>query len=116
MILALICAFLIHESGHYLAAFAFGERLRFRFAWGWIGDKIPIPRYVWYMPDVEPWKQRVIAISGFGAEMLAAPLLWIVVSAFWRYYAAVALLHFIAYPYYAREDSDFKWIINRDSL
>ncbi|GHV45305.1 hypothetical protein FACS1894204_04080 [Synergistales bacterium] len=114
--LAIIGAFVIHESGHYLAAFAFGRRLEFRFALGWIGGKIPIPRYVWYMPDVEAWKQKTIAIAGFGAEMLAALLFWIVGGAFWRYYAVVTLLHFIAYPYYAGEENDFKWIISHGDL
>ncbi|GHV45848.1 hypothetical protein FACS1894204_06140 [Synergistales bacterium] len=101
--LAIISAFVIHESGHYLAAFAFGRRLEFRFALGWIGGKIPVPRYVWYMPDVEAWKQKAIAISGFGAEMLAALM-------FGKYYAVVALAHLIAYRFYAGEENDFKWL------
>ncbi|GHV36398.1 hypothetical protein FACS1894187_10940 [Synergistales bacterium] len=114
IILAIVAAFLIHEGGHWVAAFCFGERLRFRFAWGRL-DRIPVPRYVWKMPYLARWKQRVIALSGFGAEMLAALSFWVIVDAFLKYYAAVALAHFIAYRFYAGEDSDFRWIGNRDS-
>ena len=68
------------------------------------------------MPDVERWKQRIIALSGFGAELSAA-LLFCVFGCFSEplfelgmYFAVVALLHFGLYRFYAGESSDFKWL------
>jgi hypothetical protein len=67
------------------------------------------------MPDIESWKQKVIALSGFGAEFWAALLIWSLGGEFRVHYAAVALLHFAAYPYYAGEESDFKWITQQEN-
>ena len=56
--LMVIASCLIHELGHSFAARVFfGRRLCFSF---WIGD-YGIPRYVWGMPFMEKWKQRVVA-------------------------------------------------------
>lgn len=91
-------AFLIHESAHYLTALAFGYRLKFRRQG---------LRYIWDMPDTDKWKQRCIALSGFGAEVLAVPLLYLVGLTAYPYVVAV---HLVAYNFYAKEYSDFKWL------
>lgn len=101
-ILMLAFCFAIHEGGHYLAALLFGRRLKFRFAWG----KYYVPRYIWDMPVLDRRKQRVIAAAGFGAEALMAGIL----AAFgWPWMAGVFVAHFVAYPLYAGNASDFKW-------
>ena len=98
---ACICCF-SHEAAHYLAALCFGRRIKFRFAWG----RFYVPRYVWNMPYMERWKQRVVAAAGFGTEALVAAIL----AAFgWPWMAACFVVHFVAYPFYAGEASDFKW-------
>ena len=108
MILAALIACVIHEGGHYWAARFFGKRLKFRFAWGRFG----VPRFVWDMPhffQCEMWKAKVIAAAGFGAELLAAVVLLAAWHEFGRWYAGVAVAHFIAYWWYAGETSDFRW-------
>ena len=72
VILAGIFACLAHEGGHWLTALAFGRRLNFRFVWGRLFSVVPVPRWVWYMPDMAEWKQRVVAVAGFGT----LPLPW----------------------------------------
>jgi hypothetical protein len=109
VILAILFAGVIHEGGHYLAALRFGERLKFRFSWGWLW-KIPVPRFIWKMPSIECWKQIHIALAGFVMEFAAIPAFFLGVSSFWRWYAAAVLLHFVLYPFYAGGDSDWKWL------
>jgi hypothetical protein len=92
-----IAAMIIHEGGHYLAALFFGRRLEFRFEWE------TVPRFVWDMPEMEAWKQRVVALAGFGLEFAA-------ILAFGRYYAVAALAHLAVYKLYAGEFDDFRWI------
>lgn len=98
--LALCCA--IHESGHYVAAFCFGKRLRFRFAWG----RFCVPRFVWDMPYMAYKKQRIVAAAGFASEAVAAGIL---AALGWPWMAGVFVAHFVAYPFYAGDASDFKW-------
>jgi hypothetical protein len=95
--MAYLLAPVIHELGHFLAALAFGHRLRFQFEWN------TVPRFVWAMPEMESWKQKVVAVAGFGLELGMIPV-------FGKYYAAFAVAHFAAYKFYAGEYSDFKWI------
>ena len=110
LILALFSAFAIHEGAHYLAARCFGKRLKFRFSWGRLW-KIPIPRWVWTMPYfAEPWKRRVVALAGFGAEFLAVAVFYALTTSFWGWYAGVVLAHIGMYRIYAGEDSDFRWV------
>ena len=108
LFIAGIVACVIHEGGHYLAARFFGERLKFRFAWGRFG----VPRFVWDMPifyQCEMWKTKVIAAAGFGAELLAAVVLLAAWHEFGLWYTGVAVAHLIAYRWYAGETNDFKW-------
>ena len=108
LVITVLLAGTIHEGGHYLAARFFGKRLKFRFAWGRFG----VPRFVWGMPifyQCEMWKAKVIAAAGFGAELFAAVVLLAAWREFGRWYASVAVVHLIAYRWYAGEASDFKW-------
>ena len=91
---------LIHELGHWLAALAFGSRLSFAFEWG----KFYVPRWTWRWPDVERWKLRIICLAGFGVEFALIPFMP------WPYQVA-AIIHFIAYPFYAGESSDWKGVV-----
>ena len=100
-LLGIALAYLLHEGGHCTAAFCFGHALKFR--------RTGL-RFVWGMPDVEPWKQRIIALAGFGTELLAVPIFIVSVPELALWYAVVAVLHFIAYPFYANEYNDFRWL------
>jgi hypothetical protein len=109
--LMVIAAGLIHELGHSLTARVFFKKhLRFKF---WIGD-YGIPRYVWGMPFMEKWKQRVVAAAGFTTEIASAVLVNVLCG--WRSWYAllflgVALTHLAAYPMYTKGSafSDFHW-------
>jgi membrane-associated protease RseP (regulator of RpoE activity) len=90
---------LIHELGHWLAARLFGSRLSFRFEWG----KYYVPRWTWRWPDVSKWQLRIICLAGFGLEMALIPFMPLP-------YQVVAILHFVAYPFYAGEASDWKGV------
>ncbi len=97
-ILSIVLAGLIHELGHYLTAMFLCHTLEFR--------RQGI-RYIWDMPNDTPQHQRLIALSGFGAEILAAPLLYF---AGLTLYPFVVVVHLMAYPFYAGEYSDFQWL------
>ena len=98
LILSVILAGLIHELGHYLVALTFGHHLVFR-RQGF--------RLIWDMPNDTPQHQRLIALSGFGTEILFAPLLYL--AGLWLYPWVVAV-HLMAYPFYAGKCSDFQWL------
>ena len=101
----------IHEFGHWFTARVFfGRRLCFSF---WIGD-YGIPRYVWGMPFMEKWKQRVVAAAGFTTELVFAVL--INVACDWRngyalLFLGAGIAHLAAYPIYTKDSvySDFHW-------
>ncbi len=93
---------IVHELGHYAAARLFGSRLRFTFEWG----KFGVPRWTWRWPDVTKSQLRIICHAGFGLEFVLIPLMP------WQYQVA-AVLHYIAYPFYAGEVSDFEGIVKR---
>lgn len=97
-ILSIVFAGLIHELGHYLAAMFLGHTLEFR--------RQGI-RWIWDMPNDTEAHQRLIALSGFGAEIVFAPLLYL---AGLGLYPLVVVAHLCAYPFYAGEYSDFKWL------
>lgn len=107
LIAAGIAACIIHEGGHYLAALCFGERLKFRFEWGRLFGVVPVPRWVWFMPDMTRWKEKVVAAAGFGVEFIAAGS---AAALGWMWLLLAASLHLLAYPLYAGESSDFKWL------
>lgn len=101
---ALLLCFLSHEGGHFLAALCFGHRIRFRFAWG----KCYVPRYIWNMPQMERWKQRIVAAAGFCAEGAVAGALC---GGGWPWMAGAFVAHLAAYPFYAGTASDWKWFL-----
>jgi hypothetical protein len=89
----------VHEVGHLVAAQLLGYKISFRFV------KF---RGIWDMPDAPAHKQAIMALSGFGLEFLVALLAGPVMS-------FIATLHFLAYPFYAGEASDFKWYVLKKS-
>ena len=105
---ALFAAMFFHEGGHYVAALCFGHKIKFRFEWGRLFGVIPVPRGVWDMPDMASWKQRITALAGFGTELACAGAVMAVLC--WPWLLLVASCHLIAYPFYAGESSDFKWL------
>lgn len=90
---------LVHELGHWLAARLFGASLRFRFEWG----KYYVPRWTWRWPDVTKSQLRIICLAGFGLEIAILP--WMPLQ-----YQVAAVLHFVAYPFYAKDKSDWKGV------
>lgn len=104
----LLCA-LAHEGGHYLAAQVFRRTITFRFQWGLLLGKIPVPRWVWDMPEMERWKQQVVAAAGFGLEFVAGTAFFLTGWDVAPIYGGVAVVHLAAYKFYAGEASDFKW-------
>lgn len=101
--LALLLCSLAHEGGHHVAALCFGERLHFRFAWG----RFCVPRLVWTMPEMERREQRVVALAGFWTEAVVAGVLN---ACGWAWMALAFAAHFLAYPFYAGDASDFRWV------
>ena len=63
-------------------------------------------RFTLDMPNDTTQHQRLIALSGFGAEILFAPLLYL--AGLWLYPLVVAA-HLCAYPFYAGDYNDFRW-------
>ena len=107
-VLSVLAAFAVHEAGHCFAARLFSEKLAFRFAWGRLFGKIPIPRYVWDMPEELTLSQKkLVALSGFGVELLAAIPCSCV--GLWEY-PIVAVLHLVLYSFYAGENNDLRWL------
>ena len=97
---------LVHELGHYLAARLFGSRLSFTFEWG----KFYVPRWTWRWPDLvsSDWmsgrnKLKLVCLAGFGLELGIAPFMPLP-------YQVAAVIHFIAYPFYAADKSDWKGV------
>ena len=97
ILLSVVLAGLIHELGHYLTALTFGHHLVFR-RQGF--------RFIWDMPEDTEAHQRLIALSGFGAEIVFAPLLYF---AGLTLYPWVVAVHLMAYPFYAGDYNDFGW-------
>ena len=90
---------IVHELGHYVAARLFGASLHFQFEWG----KYYVPRWTWKWPDVTRGKLRLICLAGFGLELGIAPFMPLP-------YQVAAIVHFLAYPFYAGEASDWKGV------
>lgn len=104
-VFAIVSCVIVHEGGHFLMAKAFGQTIRFRFEWGKLFGKIPIPRGIWDMPEMEKWKQQLVA----AAEFAVGTGLFLTGWDFAPFYAGVAVVHLVAYKFYAGEASDFKW-------
>ena len=98
ILLSIAMAGLIHEMGHYLTAMFLGHTLEFR--------RQGI-RWIWDMPEDTPQRQRLIALAGFGLEILFIPLLFF---AGLTLYPWVVAAHLCAYPFYAGGSSDFQWL------
>ena len=119
IVMLLFCsgaALTIHETGHYLAARFFGHHLVFVFKWGvkpltFMGKTfvIRIPRLTADMPDIELWKKRVIAASGFGSEFLASVALIRFDREILAIYLIVCFAHLIIYKYYCGDNNDFSY-------
>ena len=70
--------------------------------------------FVWDMPDVEEWKQKIIAISGFGTQFLAVPIFYAWDGLYGIVYALSAALRFCIYPWcMSARHNDFRWLIER---
>jgi len=110
LILSGIAAMAIHEGGHFVVALLFGRWLKFTFSLGWIDGILPVPRFVWQMPEMTPEKQELVALAGFAAEFAAAIAMFFVVPNEYRWCPGVVVAHFALYPLYAGETSDFKWL------
>ena len=112
--LAIALALLIHEMGHYIAAKLFGKTLKFKYGTAKLTIKpfptIHVPRFTADIPqELTKTQERIVALSGFGLELLVAVLLFIFVSGSLRnYYILVSVLHLILYSRYAGESNDFK--------
>lgn len=87
----------------------FGQTINFEFSYGMLFGVVPIPRGIWYMPAIEPWKQKTIAIMGFGTEFLMIPIIYCAYQNLGIFYTMVAFAHLFAYPFYCGEANDFKW-------
>lgn len=108
-LLSIAACAIVHECGHYFCAKAFGRTIAFRFEWGMLFGKIPVPRFIWDMPDTNIRTQRLIAASGFAAEFAVAILLWLLMDTYGDITLAAASIHLGLYSFYAGESSDFKW-------
>ena len=97
ILLSVVLAGLIHELGHYLTALTFGHHLVFC-RQGF--------RFIWDMPNDTPQHQRLIALAGFGLEIMFCPLLYF---AGLTLYPWVVAAHLCAYPFYAGDYNDFGW-------
>ena len=97
LILSVVFAGLIHELGHYLTAMFLGHTLEFR-RQGF--------RLIWDMPNDTPQHQRLIALAGFGLEIIFCPLLYF---AGLSLFPIVVSAHLLAYPFYAGDYNDFRW-------
>lgn len=108
-VFAALLACFIHEGGHYIAGRLFGHNIAFKLEWGLLFGSQIIPRGVWTMPKIERWKQKVIAIAGFGIEVGAIPIVYQTDFEFAIAYWSVVVLHLLFYPIYSSEFNDFKW-------
>lgn len=106
---SLVSAAIIHEFGHWLIAKIFGYSIKFRLEISYLWF-IPILRGIWNMPDTTKTKQRIIALAGFTFEFLATFLFYFINNNLGITYLIVALIHLIAYKFYAGDKSDFNFI------
>lgn len=96
-----IAPFIVHELAHFVSSILVGKQIKFRFSFGKLFGVIPLPRYIWDHPaNISKGKLRFICQSGFVLELgliLFLPL----------HYQVMALLHFVMYPWYSGEVTDF---------
>lgn len=103
LLYAIILPIMVHELGHFCVALLFGKVIKFNFSFGKLFG-VPVPRWTWLMPHGLTLTQtKLIAQSGFALELALVPFLPVV-------YSVVAIIHFIAYPWYAGSSTDFKFM------
>ena len=113
LIYAIIAAVLVHDLAHTIVCkYYTGRFLTFYFKFGYLFDTIPIPRFVWYMPKVEYYKQENIALVGFDVEMLLLLVSFFIPTQtmFLELYRIVVIIHRLAYPYYCGEFNELKYL------
>lgn len=100
----------VHEGSHFLMAKYFGETIKFEFTFGYLFNKIPVPRGIWEMPmKFSSFEKKVVAGAGFTGEFLFSIILYMLIQKMFIFYIVVAILHISAYSFYAGDASDFKW-------
>ena len=105
----LLCC-VLHEGSHFLMAKIFGETLKFEFSFGYLFNVIPIPRGVWEMPiKFNSFEKKVVAAAGFAGEFLFSLVLFMLLPKVALYYIIIAIVHIVAYSFYAGDASDFQW-------
>ena len=109
IIAAILCC-LFHEGSHFLMAKLFGETIYFEFYIGYLFNVIPIPRGIWEMPiKFSSFEKKVVAAAGFSGEFLFFIPIYLLLSNFAMYYIITAIVHILAYSFYAGDASDFQW-------
>lgn len=109
IVIAIFLACIVHEAGHYFTALFYGRRIKFSFSFSMLFNTIPIPRFIWYMPDdLTDSQKRMVAMNGFLVEFLSVIVLTLIFS--FTEYLFVFVLHIFLYKYYAGENSDFRWL------
>ena len=109
ILFCVITLVIMHEFGHFLTAALNKKILKFEFKFVRIFNIIPIPRFIWYMPeDLTVNQQKLIAISGFGFEFVFC-IVYLVLAhnIFSMLLLALAILHLLAYKFYAGDFNDF---------
>lgn len=111
------CAIILmvtHELGHFMMALLHEKVIKFEFSLEYLLNKIPIPRFIWYMPDdLELNQKKIIAISGFGFEFIYSIVFYCATHATFGILLIIfALVHLCLYNFYAGENNDFKWFRN----
>jgi hypothetical protein len=105
VVYTLVCVLLcgaVHEAGHWIVARLMGYSIQFRRS-GF--------RFIWNMPvEATPRQKRIIAISGFGLELLAVIPVIALNPNYGLLYQMVADAHFIAYTFYAGDYNDFQFL------
>ena len=100
LLYAIILPIMVHELGHFCVALLFGKVITFNLSFTRLFF-IPLPRWTWEMPfGLTPDKRKILAQSGFALELALVPFLP-------TSYGVVAVIHFIAYPWYAGAQNDF---------
>lgn len=108
IIISLILACAIHEAGHYFVARYYGEKLVFNFTYTMLFDTIPIPRFIWDMPEsLTDRQQKIVALAGFVFEIVSIPIIFALgITA----YPTIVMIHICMYLLYAREYNDFSFL------
>ena len=111
-LVSFVYALVLHEGGHYITSLLMFRPIKFSFGIGWLFKFIPIPRFTWNNPvNASRFKLKLINIAGFGTEFAAIPVMMYYNHPLVLPYSILAAVHFITYPFYAGECSDFQSLI-----